>query len=524
MMVFTLDQEQTKKLSCYSCVDFLTLSLIKLRYNGVIMSPKVISDALTFDDVLLVPRYSEILPKQTDLRTSITSKISLNVPLVAAAMDTVTEATMAIALAREGGIGIIHKNMTIEQQATEVDRVKRSESGMIYNPITLTADRDINEALALMRRFKISGIPIVDGDRLVGILTNRDLRFETDTSRIIRDVMTSENLVTAPVGTTLEQAERILQKNKIEKLPVVNGDGLLKGLITVKDIEKKKLYPLAAKDEHGRLRVGAAVGISSDSIERAEELVKAHVDTIVIDTAHGHSRGVLEAVKKVKNRLSNVDIIAGNVATKEGAEALIDAGADAIKVGMGPGAICTTRVVAGVGMPQISAVMDCAEACSRHNIPLISDGGIKQTGDIPKAIVAGADAIMIGNLFAGTDESPGEKVYMSGRSFKVYRGMGSLSAMQQGSKDRYFQADEQDIKKLVPEGIEGRVPYRGRLSEVVYQMAGGLRSAMGYCGAENIRELKEKGKFVKISNAGLSESHPHDIIISQEAPNYTTLK
>lgn len=488
------------------------------------MNQKITGEALTFDDVLLVPAYSETLPKEVDTRSWLTRNIRLNVPLVAAAMDTVTESELAIAIAREGGIGIIHKNMSIERQAGEVDRVKRSESGMIYNPITLTADRKIKEAMTLMKRFKISGIPIVDGPKLVGILTNRDLRFEIDTDLEIKEVMTKENLITAPVGTTLTEAEKILQKHRIEKLPVVDSEGNLKGLITVKDIQKKRQHPFAAKDEHGRLRAGAAVGVTKDALERTEALLQANVDVIVVDTAHGHSKGVIETVRMLKKKSQKVDIIAGNVGTAEGAKALINAGADAIKVGMGPGAICTTRVVAGVGMPQITAIMQCAELCKNNDVPLISDGGIKQTGDIPKAIAAGADTVMIGSLFAGTEESPGEIIYMGGRSFKLYRGMGSLSAMQQGSSDRYFQDNQRDLKKLVPEGIEGRVPYRGKLSEIVYQMVGGLRAAMGYSGAKTIEELKTKGQFVKISPSGLMESHPHDIIITQEAPNYNLLK
>ncbi|MFQ6114843.1 MAG: IMP dehydrogenase [bacterium] len=488
------------------------------------MNQKITGEALTFDDVLLVPAYSETLPKEVDTRSWLTRNIRLNVPLVAAAMDTVTESELAIAIAREGGIGIIHKNMSIERQAGEVDRVKRSESGMIYNPITLTADRKIKEAMTLMKRFKISGIPIVDGPKLVGILTNRDLRFEIDTDLEIKEVMTKENLITAPVGTTLTEAEKILQKHRIEKLPVVDSEGNLKGLITLKDIQKKRQHPFAAKDEHGRLRAGAAVGVTKDALERTEALLQANVDVIVVDTAHGHSKGVIETVRMLKKKSQKVDIIAGNVGTAEGAKALINAGADAIKVGMGPGAICTTRVVAGVGMPQITAIMQCAELCKNNDVPLISDGGIKQTGDIPKAIAAGADTVMIGSLFAGTEESPGEIIYMGGRSFKLYRGMGSLSAMQQGSSDRYFQDNQRDLKKLVPEGIEGRVPYRGKLSEIVYQMVGGLRAAMGYSGAKTIEELKTKGQFVKISPSGLMESHPHDIIITQEAPNYNLLK
>jgi len=468
----------------------------------------------------LVPAYSDVLPSQVDTSSRLTRNTKLNVPLVAAAMDTVTESRLAIALAREGGIGIIHKNMSIQRQIEEVDRVKRSESGMIYQPITLTADRKVREALDLMSRYKISGIPIVDGQKLVGILTNRDLRFESDLEKVIRDVMTRENLITAPEGTTLAQAEKTLQKHRIEKLPVVDAEGNLKGLITVKDIQKKRMYPNAAKDEHGRLLTGAAVGVAGDALERTQALLDVKVDVIVIDTAHGHSKGVIDMVRKIRSHHSKVEIIAGNISTADGAKALIDAGADAVKVGMGPGAICTTRVVAGVGMPQITAVMNCAEVCGKHEIPLISDGGITQTGDIPKAIAAGADTVMIGNLFAGTEESPGEKIFMGGRSFKVYRGMGSLSAMQQGSKDRYFQEGEADLKKLVPEGIEGRVPYRGKLSEVVYQMVGGIRSAMGYCGTKTIEELKQTGRFVKITAAGSMESHPHDIVITQEAPNY----
>lgn len=488
------------------------------------MLSKIKSEALTFDDVLLVPAYSEFLPKEAETQSQLTQNIKLNVPLVAAAMDTVTESKLAIAIAREGGIGIIHKNMSIQKQRDEVDRVKRSESGMISNPITLTKESVVGEAQALMQRYKISGIPIVDGQRLVGILTNRDLRFGIDTDTPINDVMTSENLITAAMGTTLEQAEKILQEHRIEKLPVVDSDGCLKGLITVKDIQKKRMYPNAAKDEHGRLRVGAAVGVTIDTLKRTEALISANVDVLAIDTAHGHSKSVLDMIQKVKKEFSGVEIIAGNVATADGTKALIDAGADAVKIGMGPGAICTTRIVTGIGMPQISAVMQSYEICKKQGIPLISDGGIKQTGDIPKAIAAGADTVMIGNLFAGTDESPGETIFLGGRSFKVYRGMGSLSAMQQGSKDRYFQQDAKDLKKLVPEGIEGRVPYRGKLSEVVYQMTGGLRAAMGYCGTKTIEDLKTKTQFVKISAAGMSESHPHDIIISHEAPNYNMLK
>ncbi|MFQ5641169.1 MAG: IMP dehydrogenase [bacterium] len=487
------------------------------------MKNKIIADALTFDDVLLVPSYSEILPKEADIKSRLSKNIELNFPLVSAAMDTVTESEMAIALAREGGIGIVHKSLSIEHQAAEVDRVKRSESGMIVNPITLTSERKIAEALELMRRFKISGIPIVDGEKLVGILTNRDLEFHFQQSLEIREVMTKDNLITVPVGTTLEQAEEILHKHRIEKLPVIDDDGALKGLITVKDIKKKRKFPDATKDKHGRLCVGAAVGVAQDTFERAEALVTAHVDVLVVDTAHGHSKGVIDAVRLLKNKFTNVDIIAGNIATTEGAKAMVEAGADGIKVGMGPGAICTTRVVAGIGMPQITAIMNCAEICHQHHVPLISDGGIKQTGDIAKAIAAGADTVMIGSLFAGTEESPGEKVYMEGRIFKVYRGMGSISAMKQGSGDRYFQEGEKEVNKLVPEGIEGRVPYRGHLGDVVYQLVGGLRSAMGYCGTRDIKELQEKTRFVRISNAGVMESHPHDVIITREAPNYNVV-
>jgi len=486
------------------------------------MVKKIRGEALTFDDVVLVPGYSEVLPREADTRSLLTRNIQINVPLVSAAMDTVTESELAIVIAREGGIGVIHKNMSIQRQVGEVDRVKRSESGMIFNPITLTEETKIGEALALMKQYKISGIPIVRDSKLVGILTNRDLRFMIDTDLTIKEVMTKDNLITAPVGTTLEEAEQILQKYRIEKLPVVDQNKELKGLITVKDIQKKRMYPFATKDKHGRLRVGAAVGVAKDTLERAEALLSVHVDVIVVDTAHGHSKGVIKSVEVLKKKFENLDIIAGNVSTREGAEALISAGADAVKVGMGPGTICTTRVVAGVGMPQITAVMDCAEFCRVNGVPIISDGGIKQTGDIPKAIAAGADTVMIGSLFAGTEESPGEKIYMGGRSFKVYRGMGSLSAMQQGSSDRYFQEGEKDLKKLVPEGIQGRVPYRGKIREVVYQLLGGLRAAMGYCGAKTIGDLQKKGQFVRISSAGLMESHPHDIILTDESPNYIT--
>ncbi len=480
---------------------------------------KVIGEGLTYDDVLLMPARSSVLPRDAVVRTKLTRHIDLNIPLVSAAMDTVTESEMAIALAREGGIGIVHKNMTIEQQSGEVDKVKRSESGMIRNPITLKPTSAVHEALEVMKKYSISGIPIVLEEKLVGILTNRDLRFEPNLDLEVQKIMTTKNLITAPVGTTLEEAEVILQKHRIEKLPVVDKNGKLKGLITFKDIQKKKRYPNACKDTHGRLRVGAAVGIAADSLERIEGLIKAGVDVVVVDTAHGHSRGVIEMVKRIKAKFS-IDVIAGNVGTKEGARELVRAGADAIKVGIGPGSICTTRVVAGVGIPQITAIMECAAVASRSRVPVIADGGVKQTGDIPKAIAAGADSVMIGGMFAGVDESPGEKVLFEGRSFKLYRGMGSLEAMKRGSRDRYFQDVEEEINKLVPEGIEGRLPYKGYLSETVYQMIGGLRAAMGYCGTKTIRELKARAQFIRMTNAGLRESHPHDITITKEAPNY----
>lgn len=480
---------------------------------------KIIGDAITYDDVLLLPAKSSVLPRDVDVSTRLTKNIRLNIPLISAAMDTVTESDMAVALAREGGIGIIHKNLSIERQAEEVDKVKRSESGMIMNPVTLTADKTVGDVLDLMAKFSVSGIPIVENGKLVGILTNRDLRFKPDRNQKVAEVMTKDHLVIAPVGTTLEEAETILQKHKIEKLPVVDKNGILKGLITFKDIQKKKRFPFACKDKHGRLRVGAAVGVTSDTIERVHALVKAGVDVIVIDTAHGHSTGVLEMVKRVRSKF-DINIIAGNVGTREATIDIIKAGADCVKVGIGPGSICTTRVVAGVGVPQVTAIMECADAARKYNIPVIADGGIKQTGDIAKAIAAGADSVMIGGLFAGLQESPGEKVLYEGRTYKIYRGMGSLGAMGKGSKDRYFQDVEDDIQKLVPEGIEGRVPYKGELSATVYQMVGGLRAAMGYCGAPNIATLQKKARFVRMSDAGLRESHPHDIQITKEAPNY----
>ncbi|MEX2116550.1 MAG: IMP dehydrogenase [Bacteroidota bacterium] len=480
---------------------------------------KIKSEAITYDDVLLVPARSSVLPRQTAVRTRVSRHIELNIPLLSAAMDTVTESEMAIAIAREGGLGILHKNMTIQRQAEEVDRVKRSESGMIQKPITLEPERSVGQAMELMKKYSISGIPIVKEDTLVGILTNRDLRFEPNLDLQIGSIMTSGNLITAPVGTTLEEAEVILQKNRIEKLPIVDKNGRLKGLITFKDIQKKKRHPLACKDKHGRLRVGTAVGVTSDTMERVAALIAAGTDVIVVDTAHGHSEGVLSMVKKIKSKF-DIDVIAGNVATAEGTKDLIKAGADAVKIGIGPGSICTTRVIAGVGVPQITAIMECAEAARKSNVPIIADGGIKQTGDIAKAIGAGADCVMIGGLFAGVEESPGEKVLYEGRSYKMYRGMGSLEAMRAGSRDRYFQDVEDDIQKLVPEGIEGRVPYKGSLAETVHQMVGGLRAAMGYCGCRTIAEMKKSARFVRISDAGLRESHPHDISITKEAPNY----
>lgn len=482
---------------------------------------KIIGEGLTFDDVLLVPRYSQVLPRDTDLTTRLTRAVQLNIPIVSAAMDTVTEAEMAIAIAREGGIGIIHKNMTIEEQVRQVDRVKRSESGMITNPVTLTPDRTVREALELMAQYHISGIPIVDEQqRLVGIVTNRDLRFHPDIQKPVSYYMTNKQLITAPEGTTLEEAEQILQKYRIEKLPVVDQQGRLKGLITYKDIQKKKQYPKACKDQHGRLRVGAAVGVNSETIDRVRALVNADVDVIVIDTAHGHSEGVLNMVRKVKEEFPSLQVIAGNIATAEAAIALIEAGADAVKVGIGPGSICTTRVVAGVGVPQITAILNVVPVAHQHDVPVIADGGIRQTGDVAKAIAAGADAVMLGNLLAGHEESPGEKILLEGRAYKIYRGMGSLSAMQMGSADRYFQDVEDEIAKFVPEGVEARIPFRGKVSDTIYQIIGGLRAAMGYCGCANIKELQEKTQFIRMTLAGLRESHPHDVIVTQESPNY----
>ncbi len=477
-------------------------------------------DALTFDDVLLVPNKSDVLPRAVDTSTRFTRGIKLNIPIVSAAMDTVTEAEMAIGLAREGGIGIIHKNMTIEEQATQVDRVKRSESGMILNPITLTPDRKVRDALEMMRNYSISGVPIVDNGKLVGILTNRDLRFEPNQDLAVSKVMTKDNLVTASRGTTLEEAEKILQNHKVEKLPVVDKKGMLVGLITFKDIQKKKSHPNATKDKHGRLIVGAAVGVTEDTVDRVTVLVEHSVDVVIVDTAHGHSQGVINMVKQLRKGFPDLQIIAGNVVTAEATNDLIKAGVDAVKVGVGPGSICTTRVVAGVGVPQVTAVFECAKAAARNKIPIIADGGIKQTGDIAKAIASGADTVMIGGMFAGVEESPGEKVLYEGRTYKIYRGMGSLSAMKKGSKDRYFQDVEDDLPKLVPEGIEGRVPFRGPLSETVHQMVGGLRAAMAYCGVKTIAKMKSDARLVRMTVAGLRESHPHDVHITQEAPNY----
>ncbi len=483
------------------------------------MTEKNFKEAYTFDDVLIVPLKSDVLPTEVGTTTKLTNRIGLKIPVASAAMDTVTESNLAIALAQQGGIGMVHRNMSIATQAGEVDKVKRSESGMIVNPITMSPDNQIEDAVKLMARYKISGVPITEDERLVGILTNRDLRFEDRYHLPIRDVMTKENLVTVPVGTTLDEAQRILHKHRIEKLLVVDEDQELKGLITVKDITKRIKYPLAAKDKHGRLRVGAAIGATGDYLERAIELVAAHVDVIVIDTAHGHSSRVIEAIKTVKQRLPETDLIAGNVATSEATADLIEAGVDAVKVGIGPGSICTTRVVSGVGVPQISAIMECARVCREHSIPLIADGGVKFSGDITKAIAAGADTIMIGSLFAGTDESPGEVILYQGRTYKSYRGMGSLGAMQSGSSDRYSQ-DKAQPNKLVPEGVEGRVAHKGPLASMVTQLVGGLKSGMGYCGCASIADLQVKTKFMKITDASLRESHVHDVFITKEAPNY----
>ncbi|MBQ7494721.1 MAG: IMP dehydrogenase [Bacteroidaceae bacterium] len=485
------------------------------------IADRIVMDGLTFDDVLLVPAYSEVLPRMVDLTTRFSRHIELKVPFVTAAMDTVTEATMAIAIAREGGIGVIHKNMSIEEQARQVAIVKRAENGMIYHPVTILKDATVADALALMAEYHIGGIPVVDKDnKLVGIVTNRDLRFERNTGRPIAEVMTSENLVTTHQQTDLFAASQILQENKIEKLPVVDDENHLIGLITYKDITKAKDKPMACKDEKGRLRVAAGVGVTTDTMQRITALVQAGADAIVIDTAHGHSKGVIDKLREAKAAYPDVDIVVGNVATGEAALALVEAGADGIKVGIGPGSICTTRVVAGVGVPQLSAVYDVASALAGTDVPLIADGGLRYSGDVVKAIAAGGHCVMIGSLVAGTEESPGDTIIFNGRKFKSYRGMGSLEAMENGSKDRYFQANEKDVKKLVPEGIAGRVPYKGTVQEVIYQLIGGLRSGMGYCGAATIRDLHH-AKFVRITNAGVQESHPHDITITSEAPNYS---
>ena len=484
------------------------------------MIDKFTKEGLTFDDVLLIPGRSEVLPKDINVSTRLTRNINLEVPLMSAGMDTVTEIKMAIALAREGGIGILHKNMSIEAQARMVDRVKRSEHGVITDPFFLAPDNKIQDALDIMEHYHISGVPITEGKKLVGIITNRDIRFETNFTQSIKNVMTSKNLVTAPVGTSMENAMEIHRKYKLEKLPLVDDEFNLMGLITIKDIEKSYKYPNSAKDNRGRLIAGAAVGIAKDTMERADALKAAGVDVIVVDTAHGHSTNVINMVKKIKQKYPELDLIAGNVATGEATEALIQAGADAVKVGIGPGSICTTRVVAGIGVPQITAVVDCSEVARKYDIPIIADGGIKYSGDIAKAIAAGADVVMLGSLFAGTEESPGDTVIYQGRSYKVYRGMGSLGAMAQGSSDRYFQ---EDAPKLVPEGIEGRVPYKGYVSETIFQLIGGLRAGMGYCGVKTLQEMQTKTKFIRITNAGLTESHPHDVSITKEAPNYQVL-
>lgn len=479
---------------------------------------KFTKEGLTFDDVLLVPARSDVTPNMIDIKTNLTKTIQLNTPIMTAAMDTVTESKMAIAIAREGGIGIIHKNMTIEQQVDEVDKVKRSENGVIVNPFFLSPDDSVRDADALMGKYKISGVPIVENGKLVGIFTNRDLRFISDPAQKIGEVMTKENLITAPVGTTLAGAQEILRKHKIEKLPLVDENGYLKGLITIKDIEKSVQYPNTARDKSGRLLCGAAIGITPDVLERAGALIKAQADVLVLDSAHGHSKNIMLTLDKVKNAFPNTPIIAGNIATAEAAEDLIKAGADAVKVGIGPGSICTTRVVAGIGVPQITAIYDCACAAAKYGVPVIADGGIKYSGDIVKALAAGANCVMLGSLLAGCEESPGDVEIYQGRSFKVYRGMGSLAAMKQGSADRYFQ--EKD-KKLVPEGVEGRVPYKGAVADTIFQLVGGIKSGMGYCGCPTIPELQERAKFVKITGAGLRESHPHDIQITKEAPNYS---
>ncbi len=482
---------------------------------------KVVGVGLTYDDVLLIPGYSDVLPREVDVRTRLTRGIELNIPIVSAAMDTITESEMAIALAREGGIGILHKNLTKDKQMEMVDQVKRSESGMISEPITLHPESTVKDAIGLMHKYRVSGIPIVDGaGKLIGIVTNRDLRFEAEDSTPLAQIMTKENLVTAPVGTSLEEAQKILHKHKIEKLLIVDDSRVLKGLITFKDIEKKKSFPNACKDEKGRLRVGAAVGVAMDTLERVEGLVKMGVDAVVVDSAHGHAQKVLERIKEIRQAWPKLQIISGNLATPEAAEASVKAGVDAVKVGTGPGSICTTRIIAGVGVPQLSAVMNCAEICQKHDIPLIADGGIRYTGDVAKALAAGASSVMLGNMLAGLEESPGKTIIYNGRKYKTYRGMGSQSAMTEGTRDRYFQDVEENLTKLVPEGIEGRVAYRGYVREVAHQIVGGLRAAMGYCGTPTVKDLQQKGRFVQITQAGITESHPHDVEITEQAPNY----
>ncbi len=485
-------------------------------------SDKILGEALTYDDVLLIPAYSEVLPREVDLTSQFTRNITLKTPIVSAAMDTITESTMAIAVAQDGGIGVLHKNMTIEQQAVEVRNVKRAESGMILDPVTLRENAKVSDAKKMMADFKIGGIPIVDGDKkLIGIITNRDLRFEKNDERFLHEIMTKENLITTHENTSLAEAEVILQKHKIEKLPVVKSDNTLIGLITYRDITKLKIKPNACKDAYGRLRVAAAVGVTGDVLERVTALVGSNVDAVIIDTAHGHTRGVVEALKKVKSKFPDLDVVVGNIATAEAAKYLVHAGADAVKVGIGPGSICTTRVVAGVGVPQLSAIMDVKRGMAGSGVPLIADGGIRFTGDIVKAVAAGADSVMLGSLLAGTKEAPGETIIYEGRKYKTYRGMGSIEAMQKGSSDRYFQDMEADIKKLVPEGITGRVAYKGEVSEVMYQFIGGLRAGMGYCGAPSIKDMQENARFVKMTAAGIHESHPHDVHVTREAPNYS---
>lgn len=500
---------------------YLNLARNHIREENIMN--KFVKEGLTFDDVLLIPAKSEVLPKEVDIRTTLSPTLKMSAPFISAGMDTVTEADMAIAMARQGGFGVIHKNMSIDDQAEQVDRVKRSESGVITNPFFLTPEHQVYDAEHLMAKFRISGVPIVNNveeQKLVGILTNRDLRFIEDYSTVISEVMTSENLITGEVGTTLEEAQKVLQKYKIEKLPLVDKDNVLRGLITIKDIEKVTEYPHSAKDEQGRLLVGAAVGVTSDTMKRIEKLVDAHVDVIVIDTAHGHSQGVLNQVREVREKYPDLNIVAGNVATAEATRDLIEAGANIVKVGIGPGSICTTRVIAGIGVPQITAIYDCANEAKKHGVPIIADGGIKFSGDVVKALSAGAHAVMLGSLFAGVTESPGEMEIFQGRQYKVYRGMGSISAMKSGSKDRYFQ-DDNDVKKLVPEGIEGRVAYKGSLSNTMDQLIGGLRAGMGYCGTPSLETLRTDSQFIRITNAGLKESHPHEVQITKEAPNYS---